>query len=229
MKKILVYKEHDFAANINQLSVKRKWMDDTGERHAYHCFPLSLTNTMGWGISFPEDISFIWDGVTDTTPDHVKILKGERYCSTSRGNATISFVTYLTFTTDEDVTTLIMPVPNEFNEAAQCYTTLISTSFYKSMLPISWRITKPNTEITIPAGEPVASIIPISLKGLEEFEVDITRAQTPKSYKEIILQNLKFAQTYKGFTHLYRKAENYKGEKIGSHEVKSLKLNTNNI
>jgi len=186
---------------------------------------------MGWGISFPEDISFIWDGICDTSPDHVKILKGEKYCSTSRGNATISFITYLTFSTDENTTTLVMPVPNEFNENAQCFTTLITTSFYKSMLPVSWRITEPNVEITIPAGKPVASIVPISLKELEKFEVNVTTEPVPKEYKKEIAGNLRFSENnnFKGFSHFYRKAENYKGEKVGNHEVKSLKLRTNYI
>ena len=125
---IKVYPEGRNAANIAQLPVKRQWMDETPNKHAYQCMPLSLANSLGWGISFPEDISFIWDGICDTTADHVKIISGNKYCFTSRGNATISFNTHLTVVTEENVTTLVMPVPNEFNENAQCFTNFISTS-----------------------------------------------------------------------------------------------------
>lgn len=231
MKEILVYKEHDWSANIEQLSVQREWMEETHARHAYQCFPLSLTNTMGWGISFPEDIAFIWDGISDTSPDHVKILKGERYCSTARGNGTVTFVTHLTFTTDQDTTTLIMPVPNSFNKNAQCFTNLITTSFYKSMLPVAWKILEPNVEIFIPAGEPVASIIPVSLKNIENYEVNVTNKQIPESYRKEILGNLQFYKNEKfnDFPHFYRKAENHLGESVGSHEVTKLKLNTKYI
>ena len=149
MRSIHVHKEIDKSANIEQLQVKRLWMDETPNKHAYQCMPLSLANSLGWGISFPEDISFIWDGICDTTADHVKVISGNKYCFTSRGNATISFNTYLTVVTEESVTTLVMPVPNEFNENAQCFTNLISTSFFKSSIPIAWRITKPNVEIKI--------------------------------------------------------------------------------
>jgi hypothetical protein len=46
-------------ANIDQLPLQRDWMDLTFDRHAYHCFPVSLSNRLGWGISYPEDIVFI--------------------------------------------------------------------------------------------------------------------------------------------------------------------------
>lgn len=226
---IVVYRTNKNSAQIKQLSVKRNWMDETPNKHAYQCMPVSLANTLGWGISFPTDISFIWDGICDTTDSHVKILSGEEYCSTGRGNATISFNTYLTLKTDESITTLIMPVPNEFNENAQCFTNLISTSFYKPMLPIAWRIIKPNVEITIPAGTPVATIIPISLKDLQNFNVVISKENIPKEYNIEIMENLEFfkEQSKIGkFTKLYKKAQNSKGEKVGRHEVQTIRLNT---
>lgn len=227
-RQITVYTESDRPAIIEQLSVKRDWMDDTPEKHAYHCMPVSLANTLGWGISFPEDISFIWNGVCDTTDSHVKIIKGKDYCFTSRGNATISFNTHLTIRTDEDVTTLVMPVPNQFNDAAQCFTNLISTSFFKSPIPVAWRITKPNVEINIPAGTPVAAVIPLSINTVQDFEMKIKNRPFPVNRQDIV-EDLKFykQQSKVGkFTDLYRKAENSKGESVGKHESKTIRLRT---
>jgi hypothetical protein len=230
MKKIIkVYKHGENTAKIEQLDIKRNWMDETDGKHAYQCMPISLANTMGWGISFPEDISFIWNGVCDSNSSNVKIIEGDRYCSTLRGNGTISFNTYLTFTTEKKTTMLIFPVPNEFNENAQCFTSLISTSFYKSMLPIAWRITKANKKITIKAGTPVATIIPISLSELEDFEINITKDLFPTSYYKEIMGNLEFFKKQASlgkFSKLYRKAKNYKGESVGAHEVNTLRLTT---
>jgi hypothetical protein len=228
-KKVLVYRWDKNAALLDQLSVKREWMDNTPEKHAYRCMPISLANTLGWGISFPVDISFIWDGIDDSSDSHVKILKGEKYCTTQRGNATISFNTYLTIQTDDEITTLITPVPNYFNKNAQCYTSLISTSFYKSMMPVAWKITEPNIEITIPAGMPVATLIPISLKGIEDIEMNILNEAPPENFKKEIDDNLKFfyeKRDSEGFGNLYRKAENAKGEKVGKHEVQKINLRT---
>lgn len=224
MIEISIIKTNIHAADICQLPIQRDWMNNTPEKHAYHCFPLTLTNGLGWGISFKKDISFIWDGITDTTADHVKILQGNEYCNTLRANATISFNTNFIVKTDQDITTLVMPVPNLFNDSAQCFTTLISTSFYKSELPVAWRITKPNTEIFIPAGTPVAAIIPLSLKKIQEYEVKIYNKQkTSEEEKENKKYFEKMQELSKngGFSNLYRDAF-----PDGEHESKSIKLKT---
>lgn len=225
-KDIVLYKEDSSPAIIKQISIKRQWMDDTANKHAYHCMPVSLANTLGWSISFPEDISFIWDGVCDTSSNHVKIKKGNKYCHPNRANATISFNTYLQCKTDENITTLVMPVPNEFNDNAQCFTSLISTSFYQSALPVAWRILKPNVEILIPAETPVAVFIPISINTLQDFQVTI---KNNKKENYDVQENLNFINEKNKlglFSGLYRRAKNYKGEDIGKHEVETIKLKT---
>lgn len=229
MPTINVLKATPDAADIRQLPVIRDWMENTVDRHAYHCFPMSLTNRMGWGISFPEDITFIWDGISDSSDGHVKILSGDKYCSGQRGNATVSFHTQLFFKTDPETTTLVMPVPNQFIDGVHCFTALISTSFLESALPIAWRITKPNVEITIPAGTPVAAVMPISLGKLVEFEMEIDNANFQQedwkrmenygmAINEINLQGK--------WSNFYKNAINEKGESVGSHEVKSITLKT---
>lgn len=225
-----VMKVSDEAAFIEPLSATREWMDQTAEKHAYMCFPLSITNRLGWGISFPEDISFVWDGVTDTTGDHIKILKGEKYVYTGRGNATISFRTNLIFKTDENTSTLTMPVPNLFVRGAQPYTTLISTSFYMPELPVAWRMTEPNIEVTIPAGQPVAAVIPISLGNLQEnYTLEMLENRPDSSYWNEIKKYGDAAQAKNAvgdWSKMYRDAVDYNGKKAGTHEVKSLKLKT---
>lgn len=225
-----VQKTNAAAANVEPLSATRAWMDETGERHAYMCFPLSVTNKLGWGISFPEDLSFVWDGVTDTTPDHIEILKGHDYLYTGRGNATISFKSGLIFKTDELTTTLSMPVPNIFVRGAQCYTTLISTSFFLSEFPLAWRLTEPNIEITIPAGQPVAAVLPLSLTGMQEsYTLEILEGYPDSSYWDEARRYGDAAQVKNSvgdWSKMYRDAVDYNGEKVGSHEVKALKLKT---
>lgn len=225
-----VIKTHPEASNISPLSATRTWMDETAEKHAYMCFPLSLSNRLGWGISFPEDISFVWDGITDTSSEHIKILKGHKYATADRANATVSFRSGLIFQTDELTTTLTMPVPNLFVRGGQCYTTLISTSFYMPELPLAWRVTEPNIEITIPAGQPVAAILPISLTNLQEsYTLEMMDGHPSSDYWEEVRKYGDAAQAKNGiadWSKMYRDAVDYNGEKVGSHEVKSLKLKT---
>jgi hypothetical protein len=222
-----VYQMRQGYAEVSPLSIKRQWMDETLDGHAYKCFPVSLANNLGWGVSFPEDIIFIWDGISDTTPDHVKILAGEKYVHPNRGNATISFITGLLFETSKDYSLLTMPVPNMHMDGVSPFTTLISTSFYHSELPCAWRVTRANEVMTIKAGTPIISIFPISLTHLQNSELHLKNQEIPESFKmdthaygEKITE---ITQTGK-FSNFYKDAVNHLGETIGEHEIKILRL-----
>lgn len=231
MYKIDVYKTSEDAARIEQLPVKRDWMELTNERHAYSCFPVTLTNSLGFGLSFPEDITFIWDGQLDSRPDHVKVLTGNKYVYTERANGTISFKTGLIFKTEENVSMLGMPVPNLFIDGAQAFTTVISTSWFKAEFPVAWRITKPGVAITIPANTPVISLLPISISNINNSEVsmhnqkDMPKGKYDHLYNDTdhIKEVSKYAEK-KEWTNFYRNGVDYLGNKIGEHEAKSIRL-----
>lgn len=223
-----VYKVRPDAADISPLSIKREWMDETVDAHAYKCFPVSLTNGLGWGLSFPEDITFIWDGISDTLPHHVKILQGEKYVYAERANATISFNTGLLLKTDPNVSILQMPVPNFFRDGVQPFTTLISTSFFKGELPCAWRITRPNVEITIKANTPFISILPVSLTELQNSEAKLRHVSDlgPEFFKDgpeysKVVGEINQSGKWSNF---YRDAVNHLGKSVGSHEVKALRF-----
>jgi hypothetical protein len=229
MYRINLYRSSHLA-NIEQLSAKRDWMDNTVDSHAYKCFPVSLTNQLGWGISFPEDITFIWDGISDTSDSHVKILEGEKYCYTGRANATLSFHTGLMFETEENVSLLQMPVANLFPEGYEPFTTIISTSFFKGDLPCAIRINKANVPITIKANTPIVCIIPISLTELQNSEIIFKDIKTIKNTFYTNSQeysNAIYSLNVQGkWSNFYRNAVDHLGNILGKHEVKSIKLKT---
>jgi hypothetical protein len=37
-------------------------MDDTNQRFAYRCIPLSIANASGWEIVLPFSFSAVWNG-----------------------------------------------------------------------------------------------------------------------------------------------------------------------
>lgn len=227
MYSITAYRLNEDAADIFQMPVKRDWMDQTYDRHAYNCFPVTLTNSLGWGLSFPEDISFIWDGISDSSQDHVKILSGEKYAFTTRSNATISFNTNINFHTDNNISILVMPASNFFINGAQCFTTVMSTSFFSGQIPVVWRVTEPYKVITIKANTPICTIIPLSLTEIQGSEIKFENKELmnyPKINGEMqAIETKKIIDSGK-WTNYYRDAVDWQGNKIGSHEVKSIKL-----
>lgn len=219
-------------ANLSPLQIKRDWMDETYESHAYKCFPVTIANGLGWGLSYPEDISFIWDGVSDTSGSHVKILTGEKYVYTERANATISFKTGIVFKTPNNLSLMQMPVPNQFLDGVQAFTTIISTSFFKGDFPCAWRITKPNIPITIKANTPIIAILPISLSQINNSEMnekhidELKINQTFENEYSDAIENLNKQGKWSNF---YRDAVDHNGNSLGSHEIKSIKLKLNKL
>lgn len=230
--KIDVYKKRFYDVDFYPISVKRDWMDSTFEKHAYRCFPVSLANTLGWTFSFPEDISFIWDGDPGSADGHVKVISGDRYVFTNRANATISFSSGLTFRSDSNVSLLLMPVPNQFIDGVHGFTNIISTSVLEAPLPYAWKITKANEVITIPANTPIVSIIPISLKDVQETEVNLYNEDFEDSFYQKMSDYGRISgeiTSTGNWTDFYRNATNHLGEKVGEHELKTLKLKVNDF
>jgi hypothetical protein len=105
---------------------------------------------------------------------------------------------------------------------------LVSTSFYDNPLPLAIKAKVANKKVVIKAGTPVATIIPISLSDLNNTSINIfnyndeanKRTQNNISYGEAAQKINSSGQ----WTDWYRDAVNEKGEILGSHEVKVLRL-----
>jgi hypothetical protein len=160
MYNITVEKAQGSIFDIIPMSIKRDWMDATAENHAYRCFPVTQANVIGWSLTCTEDISFLWDGVNDQTDSHVEIFSPEGSYS-GRGQSSVSLNTGLVFRTDQNISIFTITPVNYFSDEFETMSSLISTSFYDNPLPLAIRAKAPNKRVTIKAGTPIATIIPI--------------------------------------------------------------------
>ena len=176
MSIITAYKKTQSSLNIEPMSIKRDWMDETAQGHAYRCHPVTSANVIGWSISLPVDLKFIWNGINDTSGDNVKILEGKEFVYTGRGQSTISFNTGFILRTAENISVLTITPQNYFNENFEVMSSLISTSFLNTDFPLAIKCRVANKEITIKAGTPLATIIPISLTSLKDESVEIVKS-----------------------------------------------------
>jgi hypothetical protein len=104
---------------------------------------------------------------------------------------------------------------------------LISTSFFNVDFPLAIKVKIPNKEITIKAGTPIATIIPISLTSLKDESIEINNFISTDEYRDKLKKYGDAAQVINqsgNWTDWYRDAIDETGNSIGEHEVKSLKL-----
>jgi hypothetical protein len=234
MYNISAEKMHGSLFDIEPMSIKRGWMDDTSEGHAYRCFPVTQSNVVGWNLFCNQDIEFLWDGINDQTQDHVEIISAPEGSYAGRGQSSISFNTGLIFRTDKDVSIFTINPVNYFNNDFETMSNLISTSFYDNPLPLAIKAKSKNEKITIKAGTPLATIIPISLSELNNTSIQIN--EYIDENRERMNANIRYGEAAQvlnssgKWTDWYRDAVNEKGETKGSHETKVLKLSvTDNV
>lgn len=228
MLNISVEKMHGAPFDIAPMSIKRDWMDNTSEGHAYRCFPVTQSNVVGWSIFSKEDIEFVWDGINDQTQDHIEIIKAPEGSYGGRGQSSISFNTGLVFRTEQDVSLFTINPVNYFNDDFETMSNIISTSFYDNPLPLAIKSKSPNKKVLIKSGTPLATIIPISLSELNNTSIkmveykdqDRKRMEANISYGEAA----QVLNSSGEWTDWYRNAVNENQESLGSHEVKTLKL-----
>jgi hypothetical protein len=214
--------------NISPMSIKRDWMDATPEKHAYRCFPVTTANMVGWNLSCDQDIRFIWNGINDTSSDNVTIIDGKDFTYTGRGQSSVSINTGLIFRSDSNISLLTINPVNYFNSKFETIASVISTSWLDNAFPLAIKAKIPNEEILIKAGEPVATIIPISLSAMDKTEIQIfdysdpdnIRQEKNKSYGDASQK----VNSSGEWTDWYRNATDENGISIGKHEVTKLRL-----
>lgn len=227
MLNIKVEKSQDSLFDIQPMSIKRDWMDATSENHAYRCFPVTQANVIGWSLSCKEEVSFEWNGINDQSPDTVTI-HGPVGAYSGRGQSSISLHTGLFFRTDQDVSILTINPVNFFSDEFETMSSLMTTSFYDNPLPLALKAKTANKLVTIKPGTPLATIIPISLSNLNNSVIEINKYEDPqKKRHDANMAYGKASQVVNSsgeWTDWYRNAVNEKGDSLGSHEVKALKL-----
>jgi len=224
MYKVDGYKDNErlVSAKIRPLGPKRDWMHSM----TYNCTPITVANSLGYGIYFDEDISFSWDG---DRKNPAEAILGKQYVWSGRGEGTVSFNTNLILRTEPEVSMLTMPVPNEFIDGAEVITTVLSTSVFTGSFPIVWKLHEANREYFVPAGTNVACVLPISISQFKDSNVEIfsdiyppdKRVQDRQEYLDVIQAAVAAG---KPRLKMYKKAVDEKGNSLGYHESDNVKM-----
>jgi hypothetical protein len=110
---------------VRQGKLKRDHLDNTHNAHGYMCQPISTAGLHGWEFVLKNDVKFIWDGISDSSGEHVEILEGgvtvdgHRFVDTGTANATISFQINCIIETDPDHYVWLTGAPNYFIDGVQ--------------------------------------------------------------------------------------------------------------
>ncbi len=164
MKKIKALFNDQQGCGIEMPKTKRNWFDT----HAYYCQPVVCANNFGWDITTPEDIEYNWDG--GNAKDDVVIENGGDFCKSHFGLSTITLTLKYSFKTPENIQLMVIPIPNQENLDFITMSAIVETDWLNYPFFVSLRLLKKGKN-TIKKGTPIARIIPINLKEMNNTKI----------------------------------------------------------
>jgi hypothetical protein len=161
---------------------KRPYLDQTHNSHGYLCQAVVSSHLAGWEILLPQDVEIIWDGVSDSSSEHVKVLSGGRLpngmqlVQTDTANATITFNLNAIIETDSDHDIVLCGPPNFFVNGVEPMSAIIQTDWYShNPLQFCWKINKPNEVVRFEAGTPFVFFFNRPKSLLENTDISVVQ------------------------------------------------------
>ena len=139
---------------VSQSRIKREWMDNTHNKHAYQCLPMTYANVYGWELQLPQRVVVQWNG-GNVPPE---IIEGQTIGNWTVAHSSIigmvSFSTGYAFRTEHGYETSIGGSPNYFIDGAEPLSAIIPSSWWPDEFQMNWKINKINEPVVFEAGMP---------------------------------------------------------------------------
>jgi len=182
---------------------------------------MTNANVAGWDFILPQDVVVIWDGINDSSPDHIKVIEGQYFngvelVRTNTANGMLTFNLGVSIETDKKHYSILKASPNYFFNDASAVEVIVRSDYYNFVENfICWKIITPNKPITFKKGMPIAFLINYPIELLESTSI---------AFKNIIDDKEKLNQVNK-YSKLKQELSNDLGDWEWSHSYKKSIIN----
>jgi hypothetical protein len=198
----------DVELDIRPASNRRDWMDDTDERFAYRCLPLSIANAHGWMIHCGGGFDVEWNGGDDAQDVQVTPLgDGPIKAEGHFGYGILTFSPKAMFRTEPGYNLWVTGPPNVFKDGIQGLSAVIEADWMPYTFSMNWKITRPHHRIRFERGEPYCFLFPVKRGLAESMEPALRdRSEDPESKRQLqyagrmrdFLKNVKYMKGLEG-------------------------------
>jgi len=136
---------------------RRDWMDNSPDRYAYRCLPLTMANSTGWEILCPFELRLEWNG--NNSKESLKLSSPDRkanvaaFATSHFGQGIVTFHTGYLFRTPPGWAVWTMGPPNAPKDGLQALTGLVETDWLPFPFTMNWKMTRPG-RVRFRKGEP---------------------------------------------------------------------------
>lgn len=150
----------------------RDWMDETPERFAYRCIPLSIANASGWELLCPEGFRASWMGHADKSAIRLEGLKGRpvpHFVTSHFGAGVLTFHAGWLFKTSPGWAVWARGTPNHAKPNLHALDGLVETDWLPMPFTMNWRFTRATT-IEFAEGEPFCFLSLFAHEAIEDVQ-----------------------------------------------------------
>jgi hypothetical protein len=147
-------------------------MDNTYNKHAYQCLPMTYANVYGWELILQQKLVVLWEG-GNSVPKIIDggMLDGRPVAHTSIIGM-VSFSTGWTFGTEDGYETWIGGSPNYIVDGAKPLSAIIPSSWWPDEFQMNWVIDKVGEPVVFEEGMPFMFFTMFDSTVLENVEFE---------------------------------------------------------
>lgn len=187
---------------------------------------MTNANVSGWDFVLPQDVTVIWDGINDSSPEHIKIIDGQYFngielVRTTTSNGMLTFNLGVTIETDKNHYSILKGSPNYFFNDASPVEVIIRSDYYNFLENfICWKIITPNKPITFKKGMPIAFLLNYPVELLQETSINFESINDNQEKLDQVSEYLKLKEHAGAnlndweWTHSYKKGLTYKESQV---------------
>lgn len=150
----------------------RQWMEETRDKYAYRCLPLTIANQNGYEIATTKQIKIIWNGGIDT--NDIYIESGvPNIVSSHFGYGVVTFHPNLLIRTPENVNMQVSGIPNAPKRGIAPLSGIVETDWNPASFTMNWKMTEPYKEVIFEPFEPFCFVTPVERSYTEKFRAVI--------------------------------------------------------
>jgi len=168
-RKLIAYEIHPNGSQgmpLEPATYQRQWMDETRDRFAYRCLPLTIANQYGWVIGCPANFGAIWTGGENKADVHFQWPGWPDNRITSHfGHGVLTFSIPFLFRTPKGVNLWVKGPTNQPKDGIFALEGVVEADWSVSTFTMNWRFTRPNQTVYFSEGEWICMVLPM-MRGL---------------------------------------------------------------
>jgi hypothetical protein len=159
---LLAYGNGSRLPAIRPAPVRRPWMDETAEAHAYRCLPLDIANAHGWEVLSPASFEAWWDGSSEPDGVHVSSSAEAALLPVGHfGSGILTFDLQMVFRTSPRWNLWVTGPVNAAKDGIAPLSAVVETDWLPYGFSMSWRFTRPDHRVRFEEGEAFCHFFPL--------------------------------------------------------------------